>query len=191
MTENIKKSITPIEGEGLRGDGTPRWYIVHTYSGHENKVKINIERQVETRGMQDLIQDIQVPTESITKKNDKNELVTKVQKIYPGYIIIKMVITNESWYLVRNTQGVTGFVGNGSNPMPLSKDEVKRMGIEKVEAGFVKIGDTVKIVSGPFEGHVGEVKEADETNETVKVAIKMAGRETVLDGLTFNDIAYR
>lgn len=191
MTENKLRGATPIEGEGLRGDGTPRWYVVHTYSGHENKVKINIERQVETRNMRNLILDIQVPTENVSKKNDKGEIATKVQKIYPGYIIIKMIITNESWYLVRNTQGVTGFVGNGSDPMPLSPEEVRRMGIEKVEAGFVKEGDTVKILKQPFEGHVGEVKGVDETTMTVKVAISMAGRETVLDGLTFDDIAYR
>ena len=128
-----RKNITPIEGEGLRGDGTPKWYVVHTYSGHENKVKINIEKLVENRGMQDLIQAVVVPTEDKAEPKD-GKMVIKTRKMFPGYVIVKMIITNESWYLVRNTQGVTGFVGHGSNPIPLSVEEVRRMGIEKIPA---------------------------------------------------------
>ena len=108
-----------------------KWYVVHTYSGHENKVKMNIEKIVENRGMQDLILDIVVPTEDrVEVKNGQRKI--KTRKMFPSYVIIKMIVTNESWYLVRNTQGVTGFVGHGSEPIPLTNEEVARMGIEKM-----------------------------------------------------------
>ncbi|MBR4427162.1 MAG: transcription termination/antitermination protein NusG, partial [Spirochaetales bacterium] len=112
--KETKPALNLDELEGLRGDGTARWYVVHTYSGHENKVKVNIEKLVESRGMQDLILDVVVPTEDrVEIKNGQRKIKTK--KMFPGYVLVKMIVTNESWYLVRNTQGVTGFVGHGSN----------------------------------------------------------------------------
>ncbi len=181
MSEKEKNNITPIEGEGLRGDGTPKWYVVHTYSGHENKVKINIEKLVENRGMQNLIQNIVVPTEDKAEIKD-GQMKIKTRKMFPGYVIVKMIITNESWYLVRNTQGVTGFVGHGSDPVPLSIDEVRRMGIEKIEIDLdLKEGDDIKVINGPFEGFMGEVEEVYEDKSTVRAKISMFGRETPVE----------
>ncbi len=114
MSDFENKGVSPLEGEGIRGDGQAKWYVVHTYSGHENKVKVNIEKMVENRGMQDLIIDIVVPTEDRVEIKDGQRKI-KTRKMFPGYVIIKMIVTNESWYLVRNTQGVTGFVGHGSS----------------------------------------------------------------------------
>ena len=143
-----RKMVTPIEGEGLRGDGTPKWYVIHTYSGHENKVRKSIEKLVKNREMEDLIQSVVIPVEySIEMKPKEKRIVAR--KLFPGYVIVKMIITNESWYLIRNTQGVTGFVGNASDPIPLSAEEVKRMGVEDIN---LKVGDIVKIVDGDFKG---------------------------------------
>ena len=169
------------ELEGLRGDGIPRWYVIHTYSGHENKVKTNIEKLVENRGMQDLILEVVVPTEEeVDYSEGRRRLKTK--KMFPGYVIVKMVITNESWYLVRNTQGVTGFVGNASNPMPLSTEEVRRMGIEKIYIDLdLKEGDTVKVINGPFESFMGTVEEVNMEKQTLRAKISMFGRETPVE----------
>lgn len=181
MSENERKSVTPIDGEGLRGDGTPNWYVVHTYSGHENKVKINIEKLVENSGMQNLIMDVVVPTEEeAVPKNGK--IVVKTRKMFPGYVLVKMIITNESWYLVRNTQGVTGFVGHGSDPIPLSEDEVRRMGIEKIDVDLnLNVGDNIKVITGPFEKMTGVIEEINKEKETVKAKISMFGRETSVE----------
>jgi len=183
MTDDKKttKAISPKEGEGLRGDGTPKWYVVHTYSGHENKVKVNIEKLVETRGMQDLILSIVVPTEDKAEPKD-GRMVIKTRKMFPGYVIIKMIVTNESWYLVRNTQGVTGFVGHGSDPVPLTLEEVRRMGIEKVHIDLdLHAGDDIKVINGPFESFMGVVEEVNEEKETVKAKISMFGRDTPVE----------
>ena len=181
MSENERNNVTPIEGEGLRGDGTPKWYVVHTYSGHENKVKINIEKLVENRGMQDLILEVVVPTEDKAEPKD-GRMVVKTRKMFPGYVIVKMIITNESWYLVRNTQGVTGFVGHGSDPIPLSAEEVRRMGIENVNIKLdLHPGDNVKVINGPFEGFMGEVEEVNEEKMTIRAKISMFGRETPVE----------
>ena len=173
--------LSPLEEEGVRGDGQARWYVVHTYSGHENKVKVNIEKMVENRGMQDLILDIAVPTEDVVELRDGKRNV-KTKKMFPGYVIIKMVVTNESWYLVRNTQGVTGFVGHGSDPIPLSDEEVARMGIEKVYIDLdVEIGETVRVISGPFEGFMGEVLDINPEKQVLTVKVSMFGRDTPVE----------
>ncbi len=172
--------------EGFK-DSSAYWYVVHTYSGHENKVKANIEKIVENRSMQDLILAIVVPTEeAIELKNGQKKI--KTRKIFPGYVIIKMVMTDESWYLVRNTQGVTGFVGHGSKPIPLSEDEVKKMGIEKVIIEIdVEPGDMVRVTSGPFESFIGTVEEINEERQLIKAKISMFGRETPVE-LEFSQI---
>ena len=173
--------FSPKKEEGLRGDGTPRWYVVHTYSGHENKVKANIEKLAESGGMQDLILQVSVPTEEKAEPRD-GKMVLKTKKMFPGYVIVKMVVTNESWYLVRNTQGVTGFVGHGSDPVPLSVEEVRRMGLEKIHIDLdLHPGDGIKVINGPFEGFIGEVEEVYEDKETVKAKISMFGRETPVE----------
>ena len=158
-----------------------RWYVVHTYSGYENKVARDLATMVESRGMQDLIHDIKIPTETVVEiKDDKKKEVER--KIFPGYVLIKMIVTDDSWYVVRNIRGCTGFVGPASKPVPLTDDEVAALGVEKhsVEVAY-NVGDTVKIISGPLEGYSGIVKSIDTANNNVCVALSMFGRETPVE----------
>ena len=179
--KETKPALNLDELEGLRGDGSARWYVVHTYSGHENKVKVNIEKLVESRGMQDLILDVVVPTEDrVEIKNGQRKIKTK--KMFPGYVLVKMIVTNESWYLVRNTQGVTGFVGHGSDPVPLTLEEVRRMGIEKIYIDLdIHIGDTIKVINGPFENFMGTVEEVSPEKQTLRARVSMFGRDTPVE----------
>ena len=154
-----------------------KWYVVHTYSGYENKVATDLEKMVESRKMQDLILDIKIPTETVTEvKEDKVREIER--KIFPGYVLIKMVVTDDSWYVVRNTRGVTGFVGPASKPVPLSDAEVAALGVDKrsVEISY-KVGDLVKITSGPLKGMEGAVISIDPDNNSVSVKISMLGQE--------------
>ena len=179
VSEGVSKQPAAISED----DDAPKakWYVIHTYSGHENKVKVNIEKLVENRGMQDLVLDIVVPTEDRVEIKDGQRKV-KTRKMFPGYVIVKMIVTNESWYLVRNTQGVTGFVGHGSEPIPLSEEEVRRMGIEKVYIDLdIDSGDAVKVISGPFESFMGVVEEVNFDRQTMKVKISMFGRDTPVE----------
>ena len=174
----VRTSVSPLEGDGLRGDGTAKWYVVHTYSGYENKVKTSIERMVEYRGMQDLILEVVIPTEERIEIKDGVKKV-KTRKLYPGYVVIKMIVNNETWYLVRNTEGVTGFVGHGSDPIPLTKEEIVRMGIEKLKIDLdIEVGDTVRIIGGVFEGQLGIVEAINPEKQIVKTRISMFGRDT-------------
>lgn len=159
-----------------------KWYVAHTYSGYENKVKANIEKSVENRGMQDLIPEVRVPVEEVVEKKGDTEKVV-LRKIFPGYVVIKMVMTDESWYVVRNTRGVTGFVGPGSKPVPLSEEEVLRMGIEKASSLKIKIkvGDFVEIKSGPMEGFSGKVTDVNNESGKVNVIVSMFNRETQVE----------
>lgn len=181
-TENTnlnKTAVSPLEGEGLRGDGTAKWYVIHTYSGYENKVKQSIESMVEYRNMHNLILEVAIPEETAIEITAKGEKKFKTKKLFPGYVVIKMIVNNESWYLVRNTEGVTGFVGHGSNPIPLSKEEIARMGVEKVRIDLdIAIGDTVRIVSGPFEGQMGIVESINPDKQVLIAKISMFGRDT-------------
>ena len=183
MTENKeeKKPLNLDELEGLRGDGEAKWYVVHTYSGHENKVKASIEKLVENRGMQDLVLQVVVPTEDrVELKNGQRKIKTK--KMFPGYVLVKMIVTNESWYIVRNTQGVTGFLGHGSNPVPLTLEEVRRMGIEKIYIDLdIHIGDTIKVINGPFENFMGVVEEVNMEKQTLRAKVSMFGRDTPVE----------
>ena len=183
-----KTTISPLAGEGLRGDGTAKWYVVHTYSGYENKVKTSIERMVEYRGMQDYILEVVIPTEDhIEIKNGFKKV--KTRKLYPGYVVIKMIVNNETWYLVRNTEGVTGFVGHGSNPIPLTKEEIVRMGVEKLKIELdVEVGDTVRIIGGLFEGQMGIVEAINPEKQIVKAKISMFGRDTPAE-LEFSQVS--
>ena len=179
--KETRPALNLDELEGLRGDGVAKWYVVHTYSGHENKVKVNIEKLVESRGMQDLILDVVVPTEDrVEIKNGQRKIKTK--KMFPGYVLVKMIVTNESWYLVRNTQGVTGFVGPGSKPVPLSEAEVRRMGIEKIYIDLdIHVGDTIKVINGPFENFMGSVLEVNPEKQTLRAKVSMFGRDTPVE----------
>lgn len=156
-----------------------KWYVAHTYSGYENKVKANIEKSVENRGMENLIQKVEVPLEDVIEEKDGQEKVVK-RKVFPGYVVIKMIMNDESWYVVRNTRGVTGFVGPGSKPVPLSDEEVRKMGVETARRREIElsIGDVVEIKSGPMEGFSGKVSEIDTERRKVTVMVSMFGRET-------------
>ena len=158
-----------------------RWYVVHTYSGYENKVATNIEKAVENRQIEDLIQEVRVPTETVTeiKDNKKREVE---RKIFPGYVLVKMVMTDDSWYVVRNTRGCTGFVGPNGKPIPLTEEEVAALGVEKREIEITyNVGDTVRIIDGPLENFSGVVDEIDLEKNKVRVTISMFGRETPVE----------
>lgn len=158
-----------------------KWYVVHTYSGYENKVASNLQTIVENRSLQDVIQDIKIPTEMVTeiKDNVKREVE---RKIFPSYVLVKMLLNDETWHVVRNTRGVTGFVGSGSHPEPLTEKEVQSLGVEKrtVTVNYA-VGDSVRIVDGPLDGFIGLVDELDVDKNKVRVNVSMFGRETPVE----------
>ena len=158
-----------------------KWYVIHTYSGYENKVMTDLEKMVENRGMQDLVLEMKIPTETVTEIVDGKEK-EYVRKVFPGYVFVKMIVTDDSWYVVRNIHGVTGFVGPGSKPVPLTDAEVANIGVEKrsVEVKY-SVGDTVKIINGPLEGFSGVVTELDSGRNYALVTISMFGRETPVE----------
>ena len=162
-----------------------RWYAIHTYSGYEENVSENLQQRIESLDMQDKIFDILVPKEKKIKiKNGKRKVVE--EKIFPGYVLVEMVVTDDSWYVVRNTPNVTGFIGTGTIPTPLSEKEIKslqkRMGVEEPEYKIdVDVGSPVKITDGPFKGFEGKVSEIDEARGKVKVLVSMFGRETPVE----------
>ena len=163
-----------------------KWYVVHTYSGHENKVKATIENTVKNRGMEDYIKQVIVPTEDVIETTKTGKEKVRQRKIYPSYVLINMIITDESWYIVRNTKGVTGFVGPGSKPVPLSEEEVKSMGIDLDKIGEkrteIEVGEVINVRDGLFKGQSGIVKEIDLKNETVKVCMNSStGNEVSLE----------
>ena len=162
-----------------------KWYVVHTYSGYENKVASNLEKTVENRQLQDLIQEVRVPTEMVTEVKD-NKTRQVERKIYPSYVLVKMVLTDETWYLVRNTRGCTGFVGQdrlgGSDPIPLTEEEIIAMGVEKreIEVNYAA-GDSVRVIDGPLAGFIGVVSSVEPDKNKVDVTVSMFGRETPVE----------
>jgi transcription termination/antitermination protein NusG len=158
-----------------------RWYVAHTYSGYENKVKANLEKIVENRGMQDYILDIVVPMEEQIEIKDGKKKAT-LRKVFPGYVLVKMIMSDESWYVVRNCRGVTGFVGPGSKPVPLTDDEIKAMGVEEFAPTVdYEVGDNVRVISGPLENFIGIVEEINMEKKKVRVSVSMFGRETPVE----------
>ncbi len=166
---------------GLPQESTPLWYVVHTYSGYENKVATNIEKIVENRGLHDLILAVNVPVEKVIETTDKGEKEIE-RKLFPSYVLVKMVMNDETWHIIRNTTGVTGFVGPGSRPVPLTDEEVERMGVEirTIEIKFA-VGDSVRIIDGPLSGFIGVVEEISADLKTVKVSASLFGRETKVE----------
>jgi transcriptional antiterminator NusG len=156
----------------------PRWYVAHTFTGYENKVKTNIEKIVENRGLQHLIYDVQVPTEITIVKNDKGEEKEVESKLIPGYVLVKMTMTDESWHVVRNITGVTGFVGPGSEPTPLTAEEVDIFNVEShAEELAFKVGDKVEVFSGIFAGYSGILQEIDEEKKEVVILASTERRD--------------
>lgn len=160
-----------------------KWYVVHTYSGYENAVKTTIEKLISNRHLEDMIQDLQIPLEKVTEINSEGAAKEVEQKVFPGYVLIKMVMTDDTWHLVRNVRGVTGFVGEASNkPIPLTEDEVLALGMEKHEIVVLyKVGDRVRINDGPLESFTGLVDEIDPEKNRVSVVVSMFGRETPVE----------
>lgn len=164
-----------------------KWYVIHTYSGYENKVKVNLEKMVENRGFHDQIFEISVPTEEQIEIKDGKKKLSK-KKLYPGYVMVKMIMNDDSWYLVRNTRGVTGFVGPGSKPIPLSDEEVRSLGIEDIPIKLdAEPGDNIRVISGPLENFIGVIEEIYPEKQKLKVSISMFGRDTPVE-LEFNQI---
>ncbi len=165
----------------MQDAATAKWYVVHTYSGYENKVAQNIEKVVENRKLQDTIQQVRVPIEIVEQTDAKGNKKEAESKLFPSYVLVKMVMTDESWYIVRNTRGVTGFVGPGSKPVPLSDKEVMALGVDvrKVATSVnFAVGDNVTVLGGPFDGWLGTVNAINMDEQTVDIVISMFGRET-------------
>ena len=154
----------------------PRWYVAHTYSGYENKVKTNLEKIIENRNLGHLIFDIKIPVETVTETTDKGEEKETEAKLLPGYVFIKMTMNDESWHVVRNIRGVTGFVGPGSKPVPLTEDELGIMQGESAKATF-KVGEEIKIVRGTFEGYSGKIYDISEDGASVTVLVNTGKRD--------------
>ena len=159
-----------------------KWYVIHTYSGYENAVKTSIEKFVNGRNMQDLILRMEIPMETVTEVTDSGAMKEVERKVFPGYVLIKMVMTDEAWHLVRNVRGVTGFVGSANKPIPLTEEEVLAMGMEKHEI-VVKynVGDHVRIMDGPLASFNGVVEEIEPEKNRVSVMVSMFGRETPVE----------
>ncbi len=165
--------------------GEKHWYVLHTYSGYEDSVSFNLKQRIESMGMEDKIFNVMVPKEKKIKIKD-GKRVTVEEKIFPGYVLVEMIVTDDSWYVVRNTPNVTGFVGSGTIPTPISEAEIgslqKRMGVEEPKYKIdVKANDLVRIMDGPFKDYEGKVGEVDEAKGKVKVFVSIFGRETPLE----------
>lgn len=159
-----------------------KWYVVHTYSGYENAVKTSIEKFVTGRGMEDMILRIEIPLETVTEVTDSGATKEVERKVFPGYVLIKMVMTDDTWHLVRNVRGVTGFVGSGTKPTPLTEEEVQQLGIEKHEIVVsYSEGDSVRINDGPLTSFIGTVDQIDIEKNKVRVIVSMFGRETPVE----------
>ncbi len=187
----MKRMSEPMEPTGAveeaaeieKTDGTEaKWYVVHTYSGYENKVKQDLEKTVENLNMGNLIQEVKYPTEDTIEigKNGKRKVTQR--KVYPGYVMVKMIMTDQTWYVVRNTRGVTGFVGPGSKPIPLTDEEVTLMGVERIPIVLnMEVGENVRIVAGPLENFIARVDALDTERQKVKVTVSMFGRDTSVE----------
>ena len=158
-----------------------KWYVVHTYSGYENTVAASIEKAVENRGLHDLIQEVSIPLETVTEITDNGPKEVE-RKVFPGYVLVKMVMNDETWHVVRNIRGVTGFLGEGNKAIPLSDEDVAALGVEKREVVVsYQLGDTVRITDGALESFLGTVDEIDLDHNKVRVVVSMFGRETPVE----------
>ena len=168
-------------------DMSPRWYVVHTYSGYENKVKTDLEKTVKNRELEEYFFDIVVPMEEQIEIKD-GQRKANLKKVFPGYVLVKMIVTEETWYIVRNTRGVTGFVGSGTDPIPLTEEEIRNMGFEDIPVNVdYEVNEQVQVMNGPFEGFVGTVQEINTEKHKVKVLVSMFGRETPVE-LEFSQV---
>ena len=168
-------------------ENMPRWYVVHTYSGYENKVKTDLEKTIKNRELEEFFFDIIVPMEEQIEIKD-GQRKTNLKKVFPGYVLIKMIVTEKTWYIVRNTRGVTGFVGSGTDPIPLTDEEIRKMGFEQMTVNVdYTVSDSVRIMNGPFTDYTGTVTEINKEKHKVKVLVSMFGRETPVE-LEFSQV---
>lgn len=173
------------ENTNVNASPQAEWFVVHTYSGYENKVMDSIQKTVENRNLQDIIQEIRIPLEEVIEvKNGKRQTVQR--KLYPGYVMVKMVMNERTWYIVRNTRGVTGFVGPGSKPVPLTEAEILTMGVgdevQKPQIRFLmEVGEQVIITAGPLDGFTGTIDQIDMETQKVRVVVSLFGRETPVE----------
>ena len=192
LNESLEETKDIVEDTDTKEESdyseTAKWYVVHTYTGYENRVCDKIRSMIENEQNPDIV-DVTVPTEEYVEiKNDQKKV--KTRKLFPGYVMVKMNITNKSWYIIRNTQGVTGFVGPDRKPVPLTPQEVRKFGVkeEKVVLDIdVNVGDDVNIIAGPFKDFVGKVTEIDKEKQTIKAFVDIFGRDTSID-LEYSDI---
>ena len=195
MADEIKEvkftdSTTDLsEGESNATLGEKAWYVVNTYSTHENKVKVNLQRRVESMGLQDLIFRIIVAEQEVPVMKDGMPTdKTRMKNLYPGYVFVEMIMTDYAWYVVRNTRGVTGFVGPGSEPVPLTDAEMIRLGVRTTDIEIdVEVGDSIKVIAGAWEGTVGNIKTISKTKQSVTIDIDIFGRSTDVE-ISLGDI---
>ena len=159
-----------------------KWYVIHTYSGYENAVKAAIEKSVANRGLEDMVLKMEIPLETVTEVTESGTMKDVERKVFPGYVLIKMVLTDDTWHLIRNIRGVTGFVGSANKAIPLTEDEVAALGVERREIVVLyNVGDTVKITDGPLASFTGTVEEIEADKNKVRVVVSMFGRETPVE----------
>lgn len=159
-----------------------KWYVIHTYSGYENAVKAAIEKSINNLNLHDMVQRMEIPMETVTEVTEEGVVKEVERKVFPGYVLIKMVLTDDTWHLIRNIRGVTGFVGSANKAIPLTEDEVAALGVEKHEIVVMyHVGDTVKITDGPLSTFTGTVEEIEPEKNKVRVVVSMFGRETPVE----------
>jgi len=182
-------SENEAEESGKKIPDNAHWYVVHTYSGYENKVKTDLDKTIENRHLEDLILEVRIPTQMVSEVNAKGQRKTAERKMFPGYVLVHMVKTNDTWYVVRNTRGVTGFVGPGSEPIPLTEEEMKPLGIhvENMVVDF-GVGDTVAVVAGVWKDTVGEITRMDMNKKTATITVELFGRGTSVE-ISFDEIS--
>lgn len=187
MVENETATAENTAGEKIKSSNEAKWYVAHTYSGYENKVKSDIEKTIENRKLQDQILEVAVPVQDVVEsKNGIKKTVSR--KLFPGYVLINMFMNDVTWYIVRNTRGVTGFVGPESKPVPLTESEMRNLGINVSEVKIdVAVGDMIKVVTGAWEGNSGEIKSINEGKQTVTIEVDIFGRATSVE-ISFSDI---
>ncbi len=185
MAENEKNiPASALEAENTRNymSDEAKWYVVHTYSGYENKVKEDLEKSVDHMGLQEQILEVKYPTEETVEITDSGKRKVTQRKVYPGYVMVKMFMNDKTWYVVRNTRGVTGFVGPGRKPIPLSDEEVTAMGVERIPIVLhIEVGEHVRVLSGPLENFIGKVEALDIERQKIKLTVSMFGRETPVE----------
>lgn len=193
MSEILENDATNsvAAGDNIAPEGEARWYVAHTYSGYENKVKTDIENTIRNRKLEDQILEVAVPVQEVIETKKDGSKKTVQRKLFPGYVLINMYMNDVTWYVVRNTRGVTGFVGPESKPVPLTEAEMRTMGIaekkEPVVAIDAQVGEMIKVVTGAWEGSFGEIKAINESKQTVTIEVDIFGRATSVE-IGFTDI---